>query len=94
QVVIGGKGCYNCAIYAGAGVVVDGSPGAFRGGQIISKGHVRVRQLGSEAEARTYVQVPRNFYIKAGEAFPGVLLKAGSKLEKVTARMSVNLLGE
>lgn len=94
QVVISGKGCYNCSIYAGAGVVIDGSPGAFRGGQIISRGHVRVRQLGSEAEAKTYVQVPKNFYIKAGEAFPGVLLKAGSKVEKVTARVSVNLLGE
>lgn len=94
QVVISGKGCYNCSIYAGGGVVIDGSPGAFRGGQIISRGHVRVRQLGSEAEAKTYVQVPKRCYIKAGEAFPGVLLKAGSKVEKVTARMAVNLLGE
>jgi uncharacterized protein (DUF342 family) len=94
QVMVNGKGCYNCCIYAGGGVVIEGSPGAFRGGQIISQGHVRIRQLGSPAEVKTYVQVPKNFYIRASEAFPGVLLKAGSRVEKVTARMAVTLLGE
>ncbi|MCR4419866.1 MAG: FapA family protein [Clostridia bacterium] len=94
QVVVNGKGCYNCSVYAGNGVVIGGVPGAFRGGQIISKGHVRVQQLGSPAEVRTFVQVPKHFTIRAVEAFPGVLLKAGSRVEKITAHMAVNLLGE
>jgi hypothetical protein len=28
------------------------------------------------------------------EAYPGVMLKAGSRIEKVTARMAVNILGQ
>ncbi|MGB9885460.1 MAG: DUF342 domain-containing protein [Moorellales bacterium] len=94
QVLVSGKGCYNCSVYAGSGVVIGGVPGAFRGGQIISKGNVRVQQLGSPAEVRTYVQVPKHCHIRATEAYPGVMLKAGSRIEKVTARMAVNLLGE
>jgi hypothetical protein len=94
QVLVSGKGCYNCSVYAGSGVVIGGIPGAFRGGQIISKGNVRVQQLGSPAEVRTYVQVPKHCYIRAVEAYPGVMLKAGSRIEKVTARMAVNILGQ
>lgn len=88
DVIITGKGCYNSNIYAGENVLVEGSPGVFRGGEIVAGGQVKVRELGCLAETLTKVEIPRGKILTAGRVFPGVTIKAGGRLEKITAEMT------
>lgn len=94
KVIISGKGAYNCNISAGGDVVVNGSPGVFRGGHIVARGNVLARELGSPAESTTTVEVPKGKYIKADRAYPGVLLKAGARVERVNTTGYAELHGE
>lgn len=94
KVTISGKGAYNCSIMAGGDVVIAGSPGVFRGGHIVAQGNVLARELGSPAESATTVQVPKGKYIRADRAYPGVLLKAGARLERVNTEGYAELHGE
>lgn len=90
DVIITGKGCYSSNIYAGENVVIYGVPGVFRAGEIIAGGNVKVRELGSQAEAITSVQVKKEKQVSADRAYPGVLIKAGARIEKVSSQ-TVNL---
>lgn len=94
KVLLTGKGAYNCRIQAGGDVVINGSPGVFRGGEIVAQGNVLVRELGSPAEIATSVEVPRKKYIRAQKAYPGVFLKAGARVQRVTTVGYVELSGD
>lgn len=83
SVRITGRGCYYSQILAGGDVIIDGVPGLFRNGSINAGGNVKVRELGSPSEAATVVQVPPKHYIIADKVHPGVMLKAGTRAEKM-----------
>lgn len=88
DVIISGKGCYNSNIFAGQNVLVEGSPGVFRGGEIVAGGQVKVRELGCPAEVSTTVVISKGKTINAVRAYPGVTIKAGSRIEKLTSEVS------
>lgn len=85
DVYITGKGCYSSNIYAGGNVLIYGSPGVFRGGEIIAGGNIKVRELGSQAEAITLAQVGKDRTITVDRAYPGVTIKAGARVEKINS---------
>jgi len=84
DVIITGKGCYNTNIYAGENVEIYGVPGVFRSGEIIARGNVKVRELGSEAETVTTVTVPKGKQVIADKVYPGVVIKAGARIEHIS----------
>lgn len=84
EVRITGKGSYNSNIYAGGDVIIKGSPGTFRGGEIVTGGNVIVRELGSPAEVATEIRIKPGKSVKADRVYPGVVIYAGSKLERIT----------
>ncbi|MDS1029500.1 FapA family protein [Bacillota bacterium LX-D] len=95
DVLITGKGCYSSNIYAGGNVVIYGSPGVFRGGEITAEGSVKVRELGSHGEALTMVSVKKGKWVVADKVFPGVTVKVGSRTEKFSVITNgVQLRGE
>lgn len=86
DVKVVGKGCFNSSIFAGGRVSIEGTPGIFAGGEIVARGNVKIRQIGTPAETYASVQVPDGCRISAGTVFPGVYLKAGHRQEKITVR--------
>lgn len=86
DVKVAGKGCFNSSIFAGGRVNIEGSPGIFAGGEIVARGNVKIRQVGTPAETYASVQVPDGYRISAGIVFPGVYLKAGHRQEKIMVR--------
>lgn len=84
EVRITGKGCYNSNIYAGGDVIIKGVPGTFRGGEIVTNGNVVIRELGSPAEVATEIRIRPGKSIKADRVYPGVVIYAGTKLERIT----------
>ncbi len=78
------KGSYYTNIYASGDVVVDGFPGIFRNGEIItSQGNVKVRELGSPSEADTVIEVSPHRSVVADKVYPGVIIKTGGKIERI-----------
>lgn len=84
EVRITGKGSYSSNIFAGGDVIIQGSPGTFRGGQIVAGGNVLVRELGSPAEVLTEVRIKPGKSVKADRIHPGVVIYAGCKVERIT----------
>src|SRR5690606_39275326 len=84
QVRITGKGSYSSNIFAGGDVIIQGSPGTFRGGEIVAGGNGRVRGLGSPAEVVTEVRIKPGKRLKAGRVHPGVVIYAGARVERIT----------
>lgn len=85
DVDVTGKGCYNSNIYAGGNVNIYGSPGVFRSGEIICGGNVKVRELGSVAEAITSIELHKDKLLKAEKVYPGVTVKIGVRVEHFTS---------
>lgn len=83
EVRITGKGSYSSNIFAGGDVIIQGSPGTFRGGEIVAGGNVLVRELGSPAEVVTEVRIKPGKRVKADRVYPGVVVYAGSKVERI-----------
>lgn len=84
NIEISGKGCYNSTLYSNGQVLIKGMPGVFRGGRISALGGVEIRELGSPAETRTFVEVPKDAKIKAHKAYPGVTVKSGARQQNLT----------
>jgi uncharacterized protein (DUF342 family) len=95
NVVITGKGCYSSNIFAGNDVEIKGVPGVFRGGEIVAGGDVTVRELGSPAEVVTEIKINPGKTLRADRVFPGVIIFAGTRVERVTSeRYGLVLTGE
>lgn len=95
EIKILGQGAYNCNIYAGGDVNIQGSPGIFRGGEIVAGGNVTVRELGSPAEISSTVKINAGKSLKAQRIFPRVVVEAGSRVERITyEQSSYFLVGE
>ncbi len=88
DVIVNGKGCYNSTISAGGNVEITGSPGVIRGGSVTAKGHFRAVEVGSIAEIATFIQVDKKAFIKAQMVHPGVILKCGHRIEKMTEKQN------
>jgi hypothetical protein len=84
DVIIKGRGSYSSNIYAGQHVNVQG---VFKGGEIVAAGNVKITELGSETEVPTAIKVNKGNFIYCNTIHPGVRLKAGSRIEKITHRM-------
>jgi hypothetical protein len=82
-VKIGGKGCYHTEILAGGNVSVMGYPGIFRGGQIVARGDVEIKELGCPAETITGVQVVPHKKISAEKVYPNSILRVGSQIMRI-----------
>lgn len=92
EVRITGKGSYSSNVFAGGDVIIQGSPGTFRGGEIVAGGNVIVRELGSPAEVVTEVRVKPGKSVKADRVYPGVVIYAGSKIERIAYEQNAFVL--
>ncbi len=92
EIKIMGQGAYNCNIYAGGDVVIQGMPGIFRGGEIVSGGNVVIRELGSPAEISSKVKINTGKSLKAQKIYPKVIVEAGARTERITYEQSAYVL--
>jgi len=92
EIKIMGQGAYNCNIYAGGDVFIQGMPGIFRGGEIVAGGNVVVRELGSPAEISSEVKIGPGKSLKAQKIYPRVVIEAGGRVERITYEQSAYVL--
>ena len=83
KVLVNGRGCFHCRIFAGQGVLINGIPGVFRGGEVRAGGDVHIKELGSVAETETKVTVAKGHKISSEKVHPGVVLTAGVRVKHV-----------
>ncbi|ANB58430.1 jag family protein [Anoxybacillus sp. B7M1] len=76
DVVITGKGCYNCNIYAGGKLVIHG---VLRGGEIYAQKGIYVREVGSSSGIKTVLSVPKGETIQMDHVWEGTVIRIGKK---------------
>ncbi|HHV77590.1 MAG TPA: FapA family protein [Syntrophothermus lipocalidus] len=77
SITVDGQGCFNTLLSSAERVTVKGTPGVFRGGQIIAANDVYVRELGSEVGALTRVNVTENRRVVCERVLGNVLIGIG-----------------
>lgn len=83
---ITGKGCYNSQLVSVGSVEIMGIPGVFRGGSITAMGNVKIRELGSDAETKSFIQVNKESVVMADVVYPGTTIKSGPYIKKITEK--------
>jgi predicted RNA-binding protein Jag len=77
HVTVTGKGCYNCNIYAGGTLTVNG---VLRGGEAHAQKGICVKEAGSSSGVKTVLAVPKGETIRIGLAWEGTVLHIGQKV--------------
>ena len=73
-VTLNGKGIFNSRIVAWGGMRAEQYDAVFRGGSIVSHGHVNVREIGSPAGAKTVLQLGTGAILEADRAYAGTVV--------------------
>jgi uncharacterized protein (DUF342 family) len=76
DVVIFGKGCYNCNIYAGGKLKVNG---VLRGGEAYAQKGIKVKEVGSSMGVTTLLAVPKGETIQMDRVWEGTVIQIGKK---------------
>ncbi|WP_027409050.1 FapA family protein [Anoxybacillus tepidamans] len=79
DVIVSGKGCYNCNIYAGGILTVHG---VLRGGEVYAQKGIRVKEAGSSSAVKTVLAVPQGETIHIDRVWEGTVLHIGTKVYK------------
>lgn len=74
DVEVKGKGCYNTIIIAENNVLIYGKPGVLRGGQVVTGGNIKVREVGSNAGVPTVLKTTKKGIIEAEIAYNNTIL--------------------
>ncbi len=83
-----GQGFYQCHLKAGKEISARGIPGVILGCEVMAGVHVVAREIGSQAESVTQIQVQsKEGQIEAGLIYPGTLLTIGHWHHKVVKEM-------
>ncbi|ANB61256.1 FapA family protein [Anoxybacteroides amylolyticum] len=77
DVIVSGKGCYNCNIYAGGKLVIDG---ILRGGEVYAQKGIYVKEAGSSFGIKTTLAVPKGETIQIDHAWEGTVIQIGKKV--------------
>lgn len=78
-----GKGCYNTNIIAGNDVTLSGSPGIFRGGQIVALGKIHIKEAGSKAGVLTIIKTSKEGETEINTVYQNVILYFGKLVYRV-----------
>ncbi|MCL5058345.1 MAG: FapA family protein [Actinobacteria bacterium] len=84
SVNVTGQGCVNTNITAGGSVSIRGS---FKGGEILSEGHVDINELGSSLGAPPVVRVAAGSTVKIRKAYEGSIIQVGKRRVTLTREM-------
>jgi len=84
NVTVTGQGCVNTNITAGGNVSIRGS---FKGGEILSEGHVDINELGSNLGAPPVVRVAAGSTVKIRKAYEGSIIQVGKRRVTLTREM-------
>ncbi|MCG3083130.1 FapA family protein [Anoxybacillus sp. LAT_35] len=76
DVVVTGKGCYNCNIYAGGTLTVHG---VLRGGEAYAQKGMKIKEVGSSLGIKTVLAVPKGETIYIEHAWEGTVVQFGKK---------------
>ncbi|GMB07989.1 FapA family protein [Thermolongibacillus altinsuensis] len=76
DVIVFGKGCYNCNIYAGGELKVNG---VLRGGEAFARKGIKVREVGSSMGVTTLLAVPKGETIQMDRVWEGTVIQIGKK---------------
>lgn len=77
DVIITGKGCYNCNIYAGGTLTVHG---VLRGGEAYAQKGMKIKEVGSSLGIKTVLAVPKGEIIYIEHAWEGTVVQFGKKM--------------
>jgi uncharacterized protein len=83
NVEVKGKGCYNTNIVAENKVIFSGSPGVFRGGQIIANKAVMMKEVGSTAGVLTVIRTSKEGIVEAKTAYQNTVIFIGEQAYKI-----------
>lgn len=76
DVIVTGKGCYNCNIYAGGTLTVHG---VLRGGEAYAQKGMKVKEVGSSLGIKTVLAVPKGEIIYIEHAWEGTVVQFGKR---------------
>ncbi|GAC92140.1 hypothetical protein KN10_2576 [Anoxybacillus flavithermus NBRC 109594] len=76
DVIVTGKGCYNCNIYAGGMLTVHG---VLRGGEAYAQKGMKIKEVGSSLGIKTVLAVPKGETIYIEHAWEGTVVQFGKK---------------
>lgn len=76
DVVVTGKGCYNCNIYAGGTLTVHG---VLRGGEAYAQKGMKIKEVGSSLGIKTVLAVPKGETIYIEHVWEGTVVQFGKK---------------
>lgn len=78
DILVAGKGCYNCNLSAAEGVRVKGN---VRGGEIYAAQRVHVGSVGTQGHwpCSSVIKVPAGGEIRAGVVYPGTTIQVGGE---------------
>lgn len=89
DIISTGQGFYQCQVQSQSSVRASGQPGVFVGCQIVAREFASAREVGSQAEVPTSVEVQSSKgSIEVDRVHPGTVLKAGSLIFKVEKDLS------
>ncbi|MCZ0754979.1 FapA family protein [Anoxybacillus sp. J5B_2022] len=77
DVIVSGKGCYNCNIYAGGKLMIDG---ILRGGEVYAQKGIQVKEVGSSFGIKTTLVVPKGETIHMDHVWEGTVIQIGKKV--------------
>ncbi|HBV97704.1 MAG: hypothetical protein JL50_03325 [Peptococcaceae bacterium BICA1-7] len=86
NVSVTGQGCVNTNITSGGNVSIRGS---FKGGEILSEGHVDINELGSNLGAPPVVRVAAKSTVKVRKAYEGSIIQVGKRRVTLTREMDL-----
>lgn len=76
DIIVSGKGCYNCNIYAGGKLTIDG---ILRGGEVYAQKGIQVKEVGSSFGIKTMMAVPKGETIRMDHVWEGTVIQIGKK---------------
>lgn len=76
DVIVAGKGCYNCNIYAGGTLTVHG---VLRGGEAYAQKGMKIKEVGSSLGIKTVLAVPKGEMIYIEHVWEGTIVQFGKK---------------
>ncbi|WP_341864902.1 FapA family protein [Anoxybacillus pushchinoensis] len=76
DVIVTGKGCYNCNIYAGGTLTVHG---VLRGGEAYAQKGMKIKEVGSSLGIKTVLAVPKGETIYIEHVWEGTVVQFGKK---------------
>jgi uncharacterized protein (DUF342 family) len=83
NVEVKGKGCYNTNITADNRIIFTGYPGIVRGGQLIARNGITVREVGSSAGVVTVLKTSKSGIIEAAVIYQNTIICVEEQIYRI-----------